>query len=112
MRKGLAVGGAGAIGAGLLAHGLPAFAEEKGGDLTRGDVAILRFLAAPEPTVFLSRRFPAVSIIRPTGLAGVGGARATVKAFTDDGLFIGQSKEFFSFIQELAEQADEARREF
>src|SRR2546421_8330110 len=50
MRKGLAVGGAGAIGAGLLAGGisLPAFAEESSSSLTKGDVAILRFLAAAE----------------------------------------------------------------
>jgi hypothetical protein len=47
LRKGFAVGGAGAIGAGLLANGLPlpAFAEEGRVSLTRGDVAILRFLA-------------------------------------------------------------------
>src|SRR6202140_1297338 len=50
MRKGLVVGGAGTIGAGLLAGGLslPAFAEERSGGLTRGDVAILRLLAAVE----------------------------------------------------------------
>src|SRR5580704_16840356 len=50
LRKGLVVGGAGTIGAGLLAGGLslPAFAEERSGDLTQGDVAILRFLAAVE----------------------------------------------------------------
>src|SRR5579872_4848979 len=50
LRKGLVVGGAGTIGAGLLAGGLslPAFAEEKSGGLTKGDVAILRFLAAAE----------------------------------------------------------------
>jgi hypothetical protein len=50
LRQGLAVGGAGAIGAGLLAGGisLPAFAEEESGSLTQGDVAILRFLAAVE----------------------------------------------------------------
>src|SRR5438132_2626146 len=48
MRKGLAVGGAGAIGAGLLAGGLPAFAHETSGTLTRGDAAILRFLSAAE----------------------------------------------------------------
>src|SRR2546421_10429222 len=50
LRKGLAVGGAGAIGAGLLAGGLslPAFAEEASGSLTKGDVAILHFLAAVE----------------------------------------------------------------
>src|SRR5258707_4181350 len=56
LRKGLAVGGAGAIGAGLLANGLsfPALAEERGrekeknGDLNQGDRAILRFAAAIE----------------------------------------------------------------
>src|SRR6266849_6161818 len=48
LRKGLVVGGAGAIGAGLLANGLPAFAEESSGGLTPGDVAILRFLSAAE----------------------------------------------------------------
>jgi len=48
MRKGLAVGGAGAIGAGLLAGGLPAFAHETSGGLTKGDAAILRFLSAAE----------------------------------------------------------------
>src|SRR5438132_3709475 len=48
LRKGLAVGGAGAIGAGLLANGVPAFAEEESGGLTPGDAAILRFLSAAE----------------------------------------------------------------
>src|SRR6266852_4562083 len=67
-------------------------------------------LIMPEPTIFLSRKFPVVSIIRPTQIAGSGGAVATIKAFTDDGLFIGQSKEFFAFVHDLAEQADEARR--
>jgi hypothetical protein len=67
-------------------------------------------LIMPEPTVFLSRTFPAVSIIRPTQIAGSGGAVATIKSFTADGLFIGQSKEFFALLQDLAEQADAARR--
>ena len=48
MRKGLAVGGAGAIGAGLLSAGIPAFAEEASGGITKGDIAILRFLSAAE----------------------------------------------------------------
>jgi hypothetical protein len=50
LRKGLAVGGAGAIGAGLLAGGIafPAFAEESSSSLTKGDIAILRLLAAVE----------------------------------------------------------------
>src|SRR5713101_7511598 len=51
LRQGLALGGAGAIGAGLLANGVsgvPAFAKEGSSGLTQGDVAILRFLAAVE----------------------------------------------------------------
>jgi hypothetical protein len=67
-------------------------------------------LIMPEPTVFLSRKFPAVSIIRPTQIAGSGGAVGTVKAWTADGLFIGQSPEFLAFLQDLAEAADAARR--
>src|SRR6266550_1380347 len=49
-------------------------------------------LIMPEPTIFLSRELPAVSIIRPTrqGVGGTGGAVATVKAWTADGLFINQ----------------------
>src|SRR5216684_4709725 len=47
LRKGLAVGGAGAIGAALLANGVPTLAEASGG-LTPGDAAILRFLSALE----------------------------------------------------------------
>jgi hypothetical protein len=35
---------------------------------------------------------------------------ATVEAFTDDGLFIGQSPKFFAVLSELAEAADAARR--
>ena len=53
---------------------------------------------------------PVVSIIRPTQLAGNGGAVATVKAWTADGLFIGQPPEFLAFLNKLAVQADAARR--
>ncbi len=67
-------------------------------------------LIMPEPTVFLSRKFPAVSIIRPTEIGGSGGAVATVKAWTADGLFIGQPPEFFAVLNQLATQADQARR--
>src|SRR2546428_10883186 len=48
LSKGLAVGGAGIIGAGILANGLPVFAEESRASLTSGDIAILRFLSAAE----------------------------------------------------------------
>jgi hypothetical protein len=65
-------------------------------------------LIMPEPTVFLSRQFPPVSIIRPTETQGA--AMATVKSFTNDGLFIGQSTQFMQLLQDLAEDADEARR--
>ena len=65
-------------------------------------------LIMPEPTIFLSRKFPPCSIIRPTMTSGA--AVGAVKALTDDGLFIGQPEEFFAFLHTLAEQADAARR--
>jgi len=64
-------------------------------------------LIMPEPTIFLSRKFPVVSIIRPTETRGA--AMGALKALTADGLFIGQSPEFFKVLRELAEQADAAR---
>ena len=67
-------------------------------------------LIMPEPTVFLNPQFPAVSIIRPTET--VGAAMGAVKGLTRDGLFIGQSKEFIDFIEELATEADAAQRGF
>jgi len=68
-------------------------------------------LIMPEPCPFLNRKFPAVSIIRPVSTdPSIFGAVATVKGFTADGLFIGQSNEFFRVVGELAEQADEATR--
>ncbi len=65
-------------------------------------------LIMPEPTIFLSRKFPPCSIIRPTETEGA--AMGAVKALTDDGLFIGQSKEFLAFLHTLAAQADAAQR--
>jgi hypothetical protein len=65
-------------------------------------------LIMPEPTVFLSRKLPSVSIIRPTATKGA--AMGAVRSFTNDGLFIGQSAEFFQYLRDLAEDADEARR--
>jgi hypothetical protein len=67
-------------------------------------------LIMPEPCPFLSRNFPKVSIIRPTSIE-TGGAVATIKAFTADGLFIGQSKAFFDLVGGLAREADEATRQ-
>ena len=65
-------------------------------------------LIMPEPTIFLSKSFPACSIIRPTETNNAAmGALNSLKA---DGLFIGQSPAFFAFLQELAQEADAARR--
>jgi hypothetical protein len=61
----------------------------------------------PEPCPFLQPGFPAVSIIRPTSIQQ-GGAVATIKGFMADGLFIGQTSQFFQLINELAEEADKA----
>jgi Ferritin-like domain len=66
-------------------------------------------LIMPEPCPFLSRTLPRCSIIRPTETKGV--AMGAVKFLTAMGLFIGQSKEFFELLRDLAEDADEARRE-
>ena len=66
-------------------------------------------LIMPEPTVFLSKQFPAVSIIRPTATKGA--AMGALKALTADGLFIGQSQGFFEFMLDLATEADAAQRQ-
>ena len=64
-------------------------------------------LIMPEPTIFLSRTFPIVSIIRPTETDGA--AMAALNALTADGLFIGQSQAFFDLLNQLAEAADHSR---
>src|SRR5579883_3120943 len=65
-------------------------------------------LIMPEPTVFLSKKFPVVSIIRPTETKRA--ASNALQALTADGLFRGQSPGFFAYMRDLAEDADEARR--
>ena len=67
-------------------------------------------LIMPEPTVFLNKKFPAVSIIRPTATKGA--AMGALKFLTADGLFIGQSKAFFDYMIQLASEADAAQRGF
>jgi hypothetical protein len=64
-------------------------------------------LIMPEPTAFLSRKFPVCSIIRPTETKGA--AMGALKFLTADGLFRGQSHEFFGFMTKLAKEADAAR---
>jgi hypothetical protein len=65
-------------------------------------------LIMPEPTIFLDRKFPVCSIIRPTETEGA--ALRAFKALTADGLFIGQSPAFAGFLRGLAKAADAARR--
>jgi ferritin-like protein len=66
-------------------------------------------LIMPEPCPFISRKLPKCSIVRPTETRGV--AMSVVQFLTAMGLFIGQSKEFFRLMRDLAEDADNARRE-
>jgi len=66
-------------------------------------------LIMPEPCPFLSRTLPRCSIIRPTKTNGI--AMGVVNFLRDMGLFIGQSKEFFKVLRDLAADADQARRE-
>jgi hypothetical protein len=65
-------------------------------------------LIMPEPTVFLDRNLPKVSIIRPTETTGA--AMGALKFLTADGLFRGQSQAFFAFMTQLAQEADAAQR--
>jgi hypothetical protein len=66
-------------------------------------------LIMPEPTIFLSKKLPACSIIRPTQTKGI--AMGALQGLTASNLFLGQSQEFFAYLRDLAEDADEARRE-
>jgi hypothetical protein len=66
-------------------------------------------LIMPEPTIFLSRKFPIVSIVRPTETKDV--AMGVLRFLTAMGLFIGQSPAFFATMKALAKAADAARNE-
>ena len=65
-------------------------------------------LIMPEPCPFISRRLPVCSVIRPIQTNGA--AMGALKFLTAMGLFIGQTKAFFDFMRDLAEDADSARR--
>jgi hypothetical protein len=68
-------------------------------------------LILPEPCGFINKHLPQCSVIRPT-LTQNGGAVATIKSFTADLLFVGQSQAFFSLVNRLAVEADSVRRGF
>jgi hypothetical protein len=65
-------------------------------------------LIFPVPCQFINESLPHCAVIRPTEPEGI--AAGAVRAFTDDGLFIGQSQAFFEALSELAGAADAAQR--
>ena len=67
-------------------------------------------LIMPEPCPFISRKLPKCSVIRPTETKGI--AMGVVNFLAAMGLFIGQSLAFSTLMRDLAEDADEARREY
>jgi hypothetical protein len=67
-------------------------------------------LIFPVPCQFINPDLPHCAVIRPSS-DRFAGAVAAINSFTEDGLFHGQSPQFFQFITELAEQADAAIRE-
>jgi hypothetical protein len=54
----------------------------------------------PEPCDFIRKDLPECSVIRPSAIENAG-AVATIKSFTADLLFMGQSKEFFDTVMDL-----------
>jgi hypothetical protein len=67
-------------------------------------------LIFPVPCEFINPNLPRCAVIRPTDPKGI--AAGVVTFLTDMGLFIGQSPEFFTVLNKLAKQADNAKRGF
>jgi hypothetical protein len=67
-------------------------------------------LIFPVPAQFISPNLPLCATIRPTD-DRFAGAVATIKSFTADNLFVGQSQEFFQVLSRLATAADAASRQ-
>src|SRR5947209_17637705 len=83
LRKGVGVGGAGALGAGLLAGGVsfPALAEAGSSSLTQGDIDILRFLSAAEILeTDLWQQYNELGGIQDSEVPGGSGSPAYIKA--------------------------------
>jgi len=64
-------------------------------------------LIFPEPCDLLRKDLPEVSVIRPSSPKN-SGAMAAVTGLTADGLFKGQSADFFATVTALAQAADAA----
>jgi len=67
-------------------------------------------LIFPLPCEFINPNLPRCAVIRPTDPKGI--AAGVVTFLTDMGLFIGQPPEFFTVLNKLAKQADNAKRGF
>lgn len=67
-------------------------------------------LIFPVPCEFISPGLPLCAVIRPSD-DKFAGAVATIQSFTNDGLFIGQTPQFFQLLNHLAQEADEATRQ-
>jgi hypothetical protein len=82
--------------------------ESRNGDTLQAN------LIMPEPTDFLDKKFGPVAIIRPTSTK-LGGATASVVSFAQDGLFLDPTTKkntgLLAVLMQLAEEADEARRQ-
>jgi Ferritin-like domain len=66
-------------------------------------------LIFPTPCEFISPKLPRCAIVRPTLDRNAGGP-ATIKSFTQDGLFKGQSDRFFRTVKRIAAESDAASR--
>lgn len=67
-------------------------------------------LIFPVPTQFIDANLPPVAVIRPSS-DKFAGAVAAANGFIADGLFKGQSAEFFTLLNQLAQAADAASRQ-
>jgi len=102
--------GPGGTGATVTFSTLSAAQGETNPESLNGDT-LQANLIMPEPTHFLDPNLGPVSIIRPTSTK-LNGAVAAVQGFVDDGLFIGQPKHFTNLLFDLANEADQASRQF
>jgi hypothetical protein len=101
--------GSGGTGATVTFSTLSAAQGETNPESLNGDT-LQANLIMPEPTHFLDPNSGPVSIIRPTSTK-LNGAVAAVQGFVDDGLFIGQPKQFTDLLFDLANEADQASRQ-
>jgi len=101
--------GPGGTGASVTFSNLAQAQGETNPESLNGDT-LQANLIMPEPTHFLDEKLGPVAIVRPTSTKN-GGAVASFQSFVDDGLFIGQKSQFFDLMFDLANEADQARRQ-